>query len=295
MKKSALILLAFVCALTSAFAQNAIYVHQKDSTITKVEISNITGIRFTKFDADSIQCDDYVSHEITTQNKVYRHEISEIEYVSFSAPAAKITTGDVSDITYNSATVELVFENMYEGQVCGVELISSKSKTPYELGYVKGATTYTFTDLDEKTEYTCRAYVETDGQKTYGNIKMFTTLEKTIPDISGTWYCVQENWSSIMQQVSYETYTIILNKDGSVETSKANNVVSSSWSLNSNGRLTISIDTIATQTFNSGTNWTFTADNPDNPTSFTGYGYSWNFNSVSGYHQGDSLKCELSR
>lgn len=295
MRKSVLIIMAFVCALTNAFAQNALYVHQKDGTITKVDISNINGIRFTKFDANSNQCDDYVSHEITTSDNVYKHAISEIEYVSFSAPVAKITTGEVSDISYNSATVELVFENVYVGQVCGVELISSKSKTPFDLGYIKGVTAYTFTDLEEKTEYTCRAYVETDGQKTYGNIKMFTTTEKPIPDISGTWYCVQEKWNSITQKTTYETYTLILNKDGSVETSRYSSIVSGSWSLDSKGELFIKIDTLATQTQSSGTHWSFTADNPDNPTSFSGYVYGWTVHSSSGYHQSDRSNCELSR
>ena len=52
---------------------------------------------------------------------------------------------------------------------------------------------------------------------------------------------------------------------------------------------------MATQSFNSGFNWTFTADDHKNPTSFTGYCNGWNYNNVIGYVQGDGHACELSR
>lgn len=143
------------------------------------------------------------------------------------------------------------------------------------------------------TEYTYVSYVKYKGVEypsIYGG--GFTT---DLPDISGTWTCTEEyyphSWSTTP---NYKTYSLTLNKDGSASCSEYDSIVSGSWSFNGNGTVRISIMNIATQTVNTGTEWSGKVDSIENPTKVTGSTYIWNYNQY-GYFRGDSHSIVMTR
>ena len=103
------------------------------------------------------------------------------------------------------------------------------------------------------------------------------------------------NIKDSLQEEYYKTYTITLGEDGSVQTTATSSeILSSSWGLSTSGEVDIKIVDIATQTTNSGVNWSGTVDNIKNPTKITGYTNRWNFNTV-GYFDGNSYAFEMTK
>lgn len=128
--------------------------------------------------------------------------------------------------------------------------------------------------------------------QTYGTTKSFTTNP---PDISGTWTCTETHYKFNNINMPYEvTYSLTLNKDGSVTHSGYDNIPLSSWSFSASGKVNISIMTIATQTLNSGTDWQGTVNDVQNPTKITGTTSSWNVNQI-GWYGGDGYSFVMTR
>lgn len=126
--------------------------------------------------------------------------------------------------------------------------------------------------------------------RTYGATKSFTT---DVPDISGTWNCVETHYRP-SGNPRYETYTVTLNKDGSVDWSQNDNIVSSSYTVSLSGEVSIHIMDFATQTANSGVDWRGQIDDMQHPQKITGYTHRWNFNQIGAFN-GDSYYFEMTR
>jgi len=115
-----------------------------------------------------------------------------------------------------------------------------------------------------------------------------------LPDISGTWNCKEKHYN-YAGNIRYDSYTVTLCEDGTVQTTATDSeILSSGWSLSEDGTVGIHIMDIATQTANSGVDWGGTIDNMENPTKITGYTNRWNFNTVGSFN-GDSYEFEMTR
>lgn len=152
-----------------------------------------------------------------------------------------------------------------------------------------GKQTVTLSGLNPVTTYSYYASVKYGDKEFKGETRTFTT---GLPDISGAWNCTVTSYDRLGKPV-YNTYTLTLNKDGSVNHSKAF-PVSSSWTFSTNGKVNISIATTATQTQNSGISWTGSVNNILNPVIIKGGTYNWSYNQI-GYVQGDSHDFEMTR
>lgn len=195
-----------------------------------------------------------------------------------------VITGGFSDITDKSASVECTYINVPEGGVCGVEISWNGGSTKQVSGGSDGTRTISLNGLKPNTTYTYCAYVEANGTIYYGENKTFTT---DLPDISGTWTCTEEYYRFTGASPSYKTYSLTLNSDGSASCSEYESIVNGSWTFKSDGTVTVSLAIIATQTHNTGAEWSGTVDDIENPTKITGRTYGWNYNQY-GYFQGDS-------
>lgn len=217
----------------------------------------------------------------------------DVQTVCFN-PNISASTGEASDITNSSAIVECTYSGVPSGAVCGVEYSVEDKVYRQTVESGDGTKKITLSNLEPITTYTYTAYVEYAGETYYApGAKSFTT---DIPDITGTWNCVQKNWDRISQTYRDETYTITLKADGSVSSTKGSiDPVSSGWTYSAAGVLKISIMDMATQTYNHGYEWSFKTDTPKKPELFEGSMYGWNYNSVIGYKQGDSSSCTLVR
>lgn len=205
-----------------------------------------------------------------------------------SRPAA--VTGEVSDVTDKSAVIECEFENAdAEGIWCGVCYSGVDSDQRVLTVNGTGKQTVTLSGLNPATTYSYYALVKYGDKEFKGETRTFTT---GLPDISGAWNCTVTSYDRLGKPV-YNTYTLTLNKDRSVSHSKVSSV-SSSWSLLSNGKVNISIVTIATQTQTSGTNWDGQVDDIANPTKITGTVSNWNYNQI-GYFGGDGYEFKMTR
>lgn len=214
--------------------------------------------------------------------------------IDFRTTGPTGTVKEIGMITDHTAVVTCLFSNLELNSECGIYVRNEDGATlSFPASATDGEQYIQVSGLEPGTIYRCWVFINTPTSSFEDeNYMEFTTLPS---DISGTWNCRQENWNNITHQTSFETYSITLNPDGSVACSKYPDIVSGSWSYSIDGKLTIAIMDMATQSFNSGFNWTFTADDPKNPTSFTGYCNGWNYNNVIGYVQGDGHACELSR
>lgn len=205
-----------------------------------------------------------------------------------SRPAA--VTGEASDVTDKSAVIECEFENAdADGIWCGVCYSGVGSDQRVLTVNGTGKQTVTLSGLNPATTYSYYASVKYGDKEFKGETRTFTT---GLPDISGAWNCTVTSYDRLGKPV-YNTYTLTLNKDRSVSHSKVSSV-SSSWSLSTNGKVDISIATIATQTQTSGTNWDGQVDDIANPTKITGTVSNWNYNQI-GYFGGDGYEFKMTR
>lgn len=207
----------------------------------------------------------------------------------FYTKAPSVTTGEALNITSNSATVKCSYKNV-EGLNCGV-IVSGNGKVEcIKANSNDGEQEISLTGLKAVTNYSYCAYVIIDGDTIKGTNKEFTT---SMPDISGTWSCVEKYYAYTGAPASYRTYSVTINKDGTVRYSESE-AISSSWYLGNDGRVRIAIVTIATQTFTSGIDWEGKVDNLDNPQKITGYRTPWNANHI-GYFGGDGYEFTMTR
>ena len=96
------------------------------------------------------------------------------------------------------------------------------------------------TGLNPGTTYTYCAFVDVDGQIYYGEDKTFTT-ETEIPDLTGTWNCIEYNSDGTVLDES----TIEVSSDGKAII-KGNSWVSDdtkgSWSISADGVVNFSFE-----------------------------------------------------
>ena len=171
-----------------------------------------------------------------------------------------------------------------EGIECGVCVVNLDTGETMELptNSSDGEREIHISGLTPVTTYTYNAYIKKNNTIIKeGKKKYFAT---TLPDISGTWTCIEKD----------DSYSITLNSDGSASCSLYQEMVKGSWSLDNNGTLTVDLMLIATTDHNHGRVWKGTVDNMKNPGKITGHSYNWNFNHI-GYFKGDAISMIMTR
>lgn len=194
---------------------------------------------------------------------------------SFNTLSPSVYTGDAFDISDKSAIVKCRYTNVPSGAECGV-IVSTDDKI-YEVtaNNHDGECEIALMGLSAVTTYNYQAYIRIGEKLITGDVKQFTT---SVPDISGTWKCTEMHYN-VKGDPYYETYSITLQQDGSVKTSKSTaSIVSGSWFLDASGGVSISVVYIATNTMTSGEDWIGTIEDMNNPTKITGYRRNWNYN-----------------
>lgn len=209
---------------------------------------------------------------------------------SFRTLSPSAITEDVTDVTDVSVNLTCSFENVTGEMECGVLLYNDNNEITTTTSSVNGQREFTITGLKPATTYNYYAYVKFGEKIITGEVKSFTT---ELPDISGTWTCRETHYDRLGNE-TYQTYSITLNKDGTVLYSESNNVLSSSWFFSNKGKVTIAIMDIATNTANSGKNWQGQVDDICNPTEIKGSTYRWNSNHIGSFN-GDPYEFVLTR
>lgn len=214
------------------------------------------------------------------------------EVRNFSTLSPTAVTGEATKFTTQSAVVKCSFDNISASMECGVVVSGGNKTLKFTAANPNGECEISVGGLEPATTYEYSAYVSLDGTViASGETKSFTTA---LPNISGTWTC-NETHQNVTGELYYETYSITLQQDGSVQTSKAGmSIVSSSWSLDASGRVGISVVYIATNTMTSGESWTGTVDDMKNPQKITGYRQNWNYG-PNGYVAGEAIGIEMTR
>lgn len=91
-----LLLLSLLCMLSSAvYAQQALYVYQKDGKIDAFMTYEVDSIVYSQVDLDGIAHDSYQVQEIWTSDSTYRFAIEEIDSVSYITPETVYQPGVV--------------------------------------------------------------------------------------------------------------------------------------------------------------------------------------------------------
>ena len=211
---------------------------------------------------------------------------------SFRTLSPSCTTGECIETTEHTAVVKCSYSNISNACECGVMVSDDSGMHKVLTSNTDGERKINIPDLKAATTYNYWAYIEIDGVPENGEVKSFTT---DLPDISGTWTCTEEyypnSWST---SPKYKSYSLKLYKDGLVGCSEYESIVSGSWSFENDGTVNISINVLATQTANSGVEWSGTVDDISNPTRVTGSKYNWNTNQY-GYFKSDSHKIVMTR
>ena len=202
------------------------------------------------------------------------------KFTTAAAPTA--VTGEALEITSTSASIECTYSNVPDGGTCGVEYSHDGNWVRQTTSIKNGMASINIGNLTPSATYTYQAYIEAYGNTYYGEERTFTT---GVPDISGTWKCVEEYNYRPFPNADWETktreYTVILNQDGSMQvTGLGYDYIASSWSLSSDGNFSARVDIIATQTQNTYETFAGTVDNLANPTVITGYRTRTNINQV---------------
>ena len=216
------------------------------------------------------------------------------EAIDFQTLVPSATTDEAKNITNNSAQIPCEFTNA-DGLWCGVAYTGESPDGGTEQGIMaasstEGKQTVTLSGLRANSTYTYYAVVKYNDKEYKGEEKTFTTLGA---DLSGTWNCKELHYN-LAGDPYYTTYSVTLNKDGSVKFSESENIYSSSWSFGTNGDVRISLTDLATTTNASGKEWSGNVDDVDNPTKIIGYTYRWNSNQIGSFN-GDSFEFEMTR
>lgn len=101
-------------------------------------------------------------------------------------------TGDYSNITENSATVECTFGKLPKGAVCGVKYSSDGETYSFKSGssHIENAQQISLSGLKPMTSYTYYAYVEYAGEPYNGKSRHFTTNSSFGDIYIRSWYDV---------------------------------------------------------------------------------------------------------
>lgn len=254
------------------------------------------------FDVNSLNVGStyYVVPAIIPVYKTYEHK-NNTRYgktKSFIITRPSATIKKVENVKEKSADIICEFTDMWPEVSCGIRLLqdvlSGESSTGPTLTFggtsANGEQKISASGLTAYTSYSCNAYVQYDGNTDYVGYKGFRTA---FPDISGTWTCKETHYD-YAGNVSYTTYTIDLNSDGTATINKPGfNYINATWS--GGPSISIQANTIATQNLSQGFVWNGNVNNPQNPTKYSGgYTYMWNYNNI-GYFQGDGTPIELTR
>lgn len=216
---------------------------------------------------------------------------------TFQTSTPSAITGGCSDVTDKSAIVECTYSNIPEGSTCGVEYTWNNGSTKQRGRNTNGTSRISLTGLEPITTYTYCAYVEADGITYYGEDKTFTT---EMPDISGTWSCVETYYiNGNYNNPQYKTYTIVLSKDGKAEVNNGEDFSSwdtyTGWSWRLiNNELNMECTIIASPTQYSGQKISGVVDDIKNPKKITGRRFNWNFNQY-GSFESDGLEIIMTR
>lgn len=224
---------------------------------------------------------------------VHVHKYGSIEH--FAIGNIGCSVGEPQNVTDKSADLECTYSNIPEGAVCGVKVVNTTTKEEMKIsnGTTEGTRIANVAGLKPNTDYAYTGYVTYKGvDYPSWNGGGFTTLP---PDISGTWTCKETHYRfSNINFPYYTTYTVTLNKDGSVSCSDTSGIISSSWTFKSNGEVEFEFMDLATQTANSGKKWKGNIDDMNNPRKITGYTNRWNYNQ-NGFFNGDAVEFEMTR
>ncbi|MCM1313710.1 MAG: hypothetical protein NC206_11365, partial [Bacteroides sp.] len=208
--------------------------------------------------------------------------VVEFTTIKITAPILQSTT--VSQITTNSAWLSSSVASDGGAEVTSKGFCFSSTNTTPEIGG-SGVTmkevslsepfATAINELTDGTTYYVRSYAINSKGIGYSNIRLFTTRQIDIPDISGIWYCVEETNSR-----TYE-YMLTLGEDGSIAIDGVGySYLSGNWSLSKTGSFAATGHVIATQTQNSWDRYTGSVDNMTKPTKITGTRYRGNSNQV---------------
>ena len=193
---------------------------------------------------------------------------------TFSTPPPSVKTGDVMDVSENSATVGVDFDNIPESASCGVEIDEVRKITTSS-----SSKSVSITGLDIATTYSYRAYVDYNGETFYGSTNSFTT---NFPDVTGRWNCTEKHYKSFTQEEYYETYSVVLLPNGKAEWhQEGSSYVSASWSQYKQGLL-VNILIYSSASTDQGGTLEITFDDYRHPTRGIGRASWWIYNSNTG-------------
>lgn len=214
------------------------------------------------------------------------------ERETFNTPGVSCSINEITNITDNTATITCCFSKLPDNADNYINVINKETGEVKKISATKTTEDQDvdISGLDPITEYEVYGVISINGQTYQSESKTFTT---DTPDISGTWTCSETHYKYDNTPYSV-TYSLTLNKDGSVKHSNYDNLPSGSWSFTASGKVNVSILTAATQTFDSGKDWTGTVDDIKNPTVITGSTSSWNVNQF-GWHGGDAYPFVMTR
>lgn len=109
---------------------------------------------------------------------------SPFEFTTKESPEPYCQIRGVDNIEMTSGEISFVFENIEDGDKCGIELTNDDWHTKIIVNQLE-ASAYKVESLLPDTEYSARAFVIRDGEEYYEeNMTEFTTLE---PDVFGPW------------------------------------------------------------------------------------------------------------
>lgn len=194
----------------------------------------------------------------------------------------QVVTGELLEVSDNSAVVECLFSKLPEESVCGLEYSWDGGSEKIVAECESGETSIKIDGLKAATTYRYRAYVEAYGQIYYGEEMSFTT---DLPDISGEWQCIEEYSYRPFPGAEWETrtreYTLTFGGDGSMVSSQYEYVDGTGgYSLSTDGKFRASGFLIATQNQTTIERYEGRVDDITNPTKITGSRYISNTNQV---------------
>ena len=104
----------------------------------------------------------------------------------FTDKAPACSTGEVLSTAEKSAIVKCSYSGA-EGFECGVMVSSDNGTKSFPTSSEDGERSVNLSGLSPATTYNYWAYVDVDGEPINGVVKSFTTKDRDIPDLSGTW------------------------------------------------------------------------------------------------------------
>lgn len=107
--------------------------------------------------------------------------------MDFTTPMPEATTVGVESVEDKSAVIKCSFTNVPEGAICGVQYGNNDNSHVTTSASSDGERTINLSGLQPSTTYSYRAFIQYEGENYYGETKSFTTKDRELPDLSGTW------------------------------------------------------------------------------------------------------------